>query len=79
MDTDCEEYQAFRARYENAHTVVDDFGNLVKPDYMTLMELVHYFGVEHGTDIFTRKTGMWITTYAINRHLERAQQGLLAA
>ena len=74
MDTDCEEYQAFRARYENAHTVVDDFGNLVKPDYMTLMELVHYFGVDHGTTIFLNKTGMWVSTYTMQRHLERSQQ-----
>lgn len=74
MDTDCEAYQEFRKRYENARTVVDDFGNLVKPDYMTLMELVHYFGVERGTDIFLRKTGMWVSDYAMGRHLNNLQQ-----
>ena len=74
MDTDCEAYQAFRERYENAHTVVDDFGNLVKPDYMTLMELVRYFGVHRGAEIFNDKTRMWVSTYTIERQLERSQQ-----
>jgi len=74
MNTDCEEFNAFTERYENARTVVDDFGNLVKPDFMTLMELVRYFGVDHGTTIFLNKTGMWVSTYTMQRHLERTQQ-----
>lgn len=74
MDTDCEEFNAFTERYENARTVVDDFGNLVKPDYMTLMELVRYFGVDHGTTVFLNKTGVWVSTFAMQRHLSNLQQ-----
>ena len=74
MNTDCEEFNAFTERYENARTVVDDFGNEVKPDYMTLMELVRYFGVDHGTTVFLNKTGLWVSNFAMQRHLSNLQQ-----
>jgi len=64
-----EDYEAFVQRYENARTVVDDFGNLVKPDYMTLMELAHYFGVDHGCTLFRRHTGIWVNEYVVGRKL----------
>ena len=74
MNTDCEEFNAFTERYENARTVVDDFGNAVKPDYMTLVELVRYFGIQRGAEIFRDTTALYVTTYTIERHLERIQQ-----
>ena len=69
-----EDYEAFVQRYENARTVVDDFGNVVKPDYMTLMELTHYFGVDHGCTLFRRHTGIWVNEYVVGRRLNAMQQ-----
>ena len=74
LDVDEDEaYLAFVQRYENAHTVVDDFGNLVKPDYMTLAELVHYFGVQRGCDLFRNHTGIWVNAYMVERRLNDTQ------
>ena len=75
LDVDEDEaYEAFVQRYENARTVVDDFGNLVKPDYMTLAELVHYFGTERGCELFRRHTGIWVNAYTVMRRLDAARQ-----
>jgi hypothetical protein len=69
VDEDDESYLAFVQRYENTRTVVDDFGNLVKPDYMTLAELVHYFGIGHGCELFRKHSGIWVNTYMVERRL----------
>ena len=74
LDVDEDEaYEAFVQRYENARTVVDDFGNLVKPDYMTLAELVHYFGIGHGCELFRKHSGIWVNTYIVERRLNATQ------
>jgi hypothetical protein len=73
VDEDDESYLAFVQRYENARTVVDDFGNLVKPDYMTLAELVHYFGIGHGCELFRKHSGIWVNTYMVERRLNATQ------
>jgi hypothetical protein len=73
VDEDDESYLAFVQRYENARTVVDDFGNLVKPDYMTLAELVHYFGIGHGCELFRKHSGIWVNTYTVERRLNATQ------
>jgi hypothetical protein len=74
LDVDEDEaYEAFVQRYENARTVVDDFGNLVKPDYMTLAELVHYFGIGHGCELFRKHSGIWVNTYMVERRLNATQ------
>jgi hypothetical protein len=74
LDVDEDEaYLAFVQRYESARTVVDDFGNLVKPDYMTLAELVHYFGIGHGCELFRKHSGIWVNTYIVERRLNATQ------
>jgi hypothetical protein len=74
LDVDEDEaYEVFVQRYENARTVVDDFGNLVKPDYMTLAELVHYFGIGHGCELFRKHSGIWVNTYMVERRLNATQ------
>lgn len=74
LDVDEDEaYEAFVQRYENARTVVDDFGNMVKPDYMTLAELVHYFGIGHGCELFRKHSGIWVNTYMVERRLNATQ------
>lgn len=68
-----ENYEAFVQRYANARTVVDDFGNMVKPDYMTLEELVHYFGLERGTNVFNDNSGIWVNRYRLGRFFDSRQ------